>query len=252
MWLVVLFFKLIGLKKVLCWGRADLIPVIRFDRMSSRLWAARAAAAPHRWKGGAVIDSGADSCKPANDEYRRGDSNTWPRGYEPRALPLRHTGESGVLSSTACQILVNLRMMLCSVEVEQTLVPATGFDPVTFRLWGDNHQSFGLIQSMCATDDVVDALPLSYAGWGGFTVATRGIRTRHLWLADMSFANWAMSANSVRTAWSTCSVMHIIRCRFLDDPAPLLSQPTSQPIATHRNPTTHHPWHPFTHASTQF
>ena len=23
------------------------------------------------------------------------------------------------------------------------LMPATGFDPVTFRLWGDNHQSFG-------------------------------------------------------------------------------------------------------------
>ena len=34
---------------------------------------------------------------------------------------------------TAWQILVNLLMMR-SVEVEQTLVPATGFDPVTFRL----------------------------------------------------------------------------------------------------------------------
>jgi len=35
---------------------------------------------------------------------------------------------------TAWQILINLRMMMRSVEAEQTLVPATGFDPVTFRL----------------------------------------------------------------------------------------------------------------------
>ena len=26
------------------------------------------------------------------------------------------------------------------------LMPPTGFDPVTFRLWGDNHQSFGLFK----------------------------------------------------------------------------------------------------------
>ena len=45
------------------------------------------------------------------------------------------------------------------------LMPPTGFDPVTFRLWGDNHQSFGLSQSIWMTDDVVDALPLSYKGF---------------------------------------------------------------------------------------
>jgi len=103
----------------------------------------------------------------------------------------------------------------------------------------------------------LDALPLSYTGWGVFAVATRGIRTRHLWLVDMSFANWAMSASSVRTAWSTCSVIHILTCRFLDDPLIqtyyssflyiffiLLLFSLFNPSSIF-NPSIHHPWHPF-------
>ena len=35
----------------------------------------------------------ADSCKPANVKYRQQASILCPRGYEPRALPLRHAGE---------------------------------------------------------------------------------------------------------------------------------------------------------------
>jgi len=41
----------------------------------------------------AVETAVADSDKPANDKYRGYVSIVRPRGYEPRALPLRYPGE---------------------------------------------------------------------------------------------------------------------------------------------------------------
>ena len=81
------------------------------------------------------------------------------------------------------------------------------------------------LESKVATDDVVDALPLSYTGiscllglvgwFVGFAVALVGFELATLSLLLVRNCIWQLShgARSLRTAWNTRCEMGIIRCK---------------------------------------
>ena len=167
--------------------------------------------------------------------YRRLGLNQWPRSYEPRALPLRHPGFVAVFW---CRLALTSSFFKAGelefYRQQVSILWPSAYKAITISLSDVVHVEFD--DRRCFRRSAAELCRYCFVwelfyctskiflvlGTAVFSLvfrsSTHGIRTRNMFILGHIVRQLSHVHVRCELLGTSCSAMHIVRCRFLDDP----------------------------------